>query len=166
MRELDRQQYRLLQRFLGALQPRHIIPAHIRRLLENRACQCAPQLLAILVQRLRPRVPILPSLLPLPSPRGRRAISTHHPGLLALGFGVGEVGFELFRAVHVLARFGADHLFGLRVLLPFEGEHEELEGLVVELVGFFVLGGVVGIDGEADLLDRAVEKVGVGHGGR
>jgi hypothetical protein len=71
------------------------------------------------------------------------------------------VCLELLGPVHVLGRLGADHVLGLGVLLPLERQHEQLEGLVVELVGLVVLRGIVGVDGGADLLYCAVEEVGV-----
>lgn len=164
MRELDRQQDSLLERLLCSLQARDIIPADIRPLLENRARQRAPQLLAILVQGLAAVSAVLPGFFPFARPARRPAVGAHHARFLLFGVRVCQVRFQLLGPVHVLARLGPDHLLGFRVLLPFEREHEQLEGLVVQLVGFVVLGGVVGLDGFAHLLDGAAEEVGVGHG--
>ena len=71
---------------------------------------------------------------------------------------------EFLRPFHVLRGLCADHFFGFGVFLPFEGEHEEFEGLVVELICFFVLAGLVVVDGAFYDVDGAAEEVGVGHG--
>lgn len=71
--------------------------------------------------------------------------------------------FQLLRAIHILPRLGANHFFGLRVLFPFEGEHEQLERGVVALIGLFVFAGIVVFDGFFDGVDGSAEEVGVTH---
>ena len=71
---------------------------------------------------------------------------------------------QFLGAVHVFGDFGADHGFLGFGLGPFEGEHEEFERLVVELVGALIVGGRVGFDGLFDDGDGAADEVGVGHG--
>jgi hypothetical protein len=166
MRELDRQQHRLLQRLLRTLQPGDVVPLDVRPVAEDRPGQGTPELLAVLVDGLSTSA-VLALLLARPrAARGGGAVGADHAGLLALAVGVGEVGLELLGALHVFGRLGADHLLGLWVLLPLEGEHEQLERLVVHLVGLVVLRRVVGLDGLAHLLDGAAEEVGAARHGR
>ena len=164
--ELDGQQDGLLEGLLGALEPGHVVPLDVGPLLQDGAGEGVAQLLGVLVEALAAvdvgAGAVLAGLLALAGAAGAAgAVGAQHAGLLALAVGVGQVGLELLGAVHVLGRLGADHLLGLWVLLPLEREQEQLEGLVVHLVGLVVLGRVVGLDGLAHLLDGAAEEVGV-----
>ena len=71
---------------------------------------------------------------------------------------------EFLRAIHVFACFRADHLLGFGVLLPFQGEHEQLQRGVVELISLLVFALIVVLDGLFDGVDCSSEEVGIAHG--
>lgn len=156
MGELDREDDGLLQRLLGALQARHILPLDVRLILQDGARERIAQLLVL-------GVAVALVLLALAAAALGRAVRTQHPRLLVLALAVGQVLLQLLRALHVLRGLGADHLLGLGVLLPFQREHEQLEGLVVELVRLVVVACGVGFDGLLDHVDGPAEEVGVRH---
>ena len=71
---------------------------------------------------------------------------------------------EFLRAIHVFACFRADHLLGFGVLLPFQGEHEQLQCGVVELISLLVFALIVVLDGLFDCVDCSSEEIGIAHG--
>jgi hypothetical protein len=156
MRKLDRQNHRLLERLLRPLQPRNILPLHVRLIRQNRPRQLAPQFLLITILLLG--TPIRLARAPttrLPIRAHRRRLPLH-VRVISL-----YMRLQFLRPLHVFPGLGADHLLGLGVLLPFQRQHEELQRGVVLLVGRFVGAGVVELDGFFYGVDGAAEEVGV-----
>lgn len=79
--------------------------------------------------------------------------------------GRGQMVLQLLGAVHVLAGLSADHLLGPRVLLPLQGQHEQLQRGVVRLVGLLVVAVIVALDGFLDRVDCPSQEVCVAHPG-
>lgn len=73
---------------------------------------------------------------------------------------------QFLRAVHVLARFGADHLLGARILLPLKRQHEQLQCGVVQLIRLFVLALIVILNRLLDCVYRPPQEVRVTHAGK
>lgn len=74
-----------------------------------------------------------------------------------------KMTLQLLCSFHILHRLLPDQLLALFVLLPFQREHEELQGGVVDLVGLFVFAGIVVLNGLLHGCNRATKEVGVRH---
>ena len=66
-------------------------------------------------------------------------------------------------AVHILAGLRANHLLRPGVFLPFQGQHEQLQCGVVQLVGLLVFALIVVLDRLLDRVNRPPQKIRVTH---
>lgn len=92
-------------------------------------------------------------VIPFPTSLRNLPIRAHRAGFLSIPRS--QVILQFLCAVHVFAGFGADHLLRAGVLLPLEGQHEQLQCGVVKLISLLVLALIVVLDRLLDRVNRS-----------